>query len=384
MGTIRAKSIRDRRCHRTMSMVEHAYLQIKIDGVDITQPYPDYVMNFRYEKKTTCDGNKFYFTVYDEMAMQIEAMLLKGAHNVEISYGMTASTSKAYTAEVLDWTPTLAGWGAKLDIWGITKALKKSNTGAKKIYQGSASEVFTIVANEEGWTIGAVEPTRETPFTDPGTGSLTPKIWERRGMTAAKFISEKVLPYAVSKKTGKSGYKFYFEDKDGTVNFHTPDFKKGEVKTHLDFVVGAEDSNVLEWQPQYSGATLLSSSSMLVEYQDEKGTLQKLLHGDASADSTTNPFSNGPERKVVRARSREEALALANYMWELKLQNVYKGKLTIVNEPNVLPFDVISILALTKNNVPHHSSGLYQVLNVTDSIEGGLIKSEMEVLGVKA
>lgn len=367
-----------------MSMVDHAYLQIKIDGTDITQPYPDFVMNFRYEKKTTCEGNKFYFTVYDDLAMQIEAMLLQGAHNVEISYGMTASSAKAYTGEVLDWTPTLAGWGAKLDIWGITKALKKSDKGAKTVYQGSASEVFEAVAKEQGWKIGKVEPTRETPFVDRGTGKPTPKIWERKGMTATKFISEKVLPYAVSKQSGKSGYKFYFDDKDGTVNFHTNDYKKEGVKKYLDFVVGSEDSNVLEWQPQYSGAALLSAASMLVEYQDEKGVLQKLLHGDATKDKATNPFSGGKERKIIRARSREDALALANYMWELKLQTVYKGKLTIVNEPNIQPFDVISILALTKHNVPHHSSGLYQVLNVTDNIDGGLIKSDIEVLGVKA
>lgn len=365
-------------------MVDHAYLQIKIDGVDITAPYPDYVKNFRYEKKTSCDGNKFYFTVYDEQAMQIEGMLLQGAENVEIAYGMTASSAKQYKAKILDWTPTLSGWGASLDIWGITTALKTSNKGAKLEYQGTPSDVFSAVASEEGWTVGILEPCKDIPFIDPETGSPQSKIFERKGLSATDFITQKVLPFAVSEGTGKAGYYFYFSDADGTANFHTRTYTDQTPKEYLDFVVGGEDSIVKDFQPQYSGAALLSAGQVMVEYEDEKGTLQTILHGDASEDPVTNPFTGSQERKVVRVRSKDEAEALANYMWQLKLLTVYKGKITLINQPNIMPFDVISVLALTKNNVPHHSSGLYQVLNVTDSIEGGLIISDCELLGLKA
>ena len=110
---------------------------------------------------------------------------------------------------------------------------------------------------------------------------------------------------------------------------------------------------------------------MIVEYQDDTGTLQKIIKGDQSS----------PERKIVKVRSQEEARVLADYMWELKLRVAYTGSLTVVNHEGIEMFDKISVLALTKNNVPHHSSGVYLVTGVTDTIEGGLLRTELTVLG---
>jgi len=352
---------------------KHAYLNIKIDDLDITAE-PDYVTGFVYERKTTDSGNIMSFTVYDQLAMQIEAMLIEGSKSVEFSYGLSPQSSRTYIAQVMDWRPVLTGWGATITVECVTTAIADKNKGSKQSYEGSPSDVVRQVAEEEGWSLGVIEPTQQINHHDM-KNKLTPKQFYRDGLSATHFLNERVLPFAVSRLTGNSGYYLYFTDTEpSTVNFHTEKYKTSSEVLDISFIVGSGDSDVIDWSPNYSGAALLSSEGLLLEYQDNTGKLQQVIKGN----------KNDLQRKVVRVRSREEAEALSEYMWALKRRYSYTGNLTLVNRPHIDPFTTISLLVLSNYNVPHHTSGLYTVITTKDTIVGGLISSELLVLGEMA
>lgn len=354
-----------------MSQVNHAYLNIKIDDVDITAPTPEYVQSFAYEKASSAVGN-VSFTVFDEQAMQVEAMLIEGHDKLKFSYGLTPQTAKSFTARVINWSTDLSGWGALINIEAVSTGLADMTGGKRKTYQGTPDQVVRGVAQEEGWSLGIIEPCTALSFIDQGTGQVTPQVFYREGQDAITFLETKVLPYAKSAGTGKSGYYLYMSDGNGTeINFHTKDYST-KAKTHdLSFVVGAGDSDVLSWKPGYEGAVLMASQGLIVEYQDATGTLQSVVKGD----------KEGAEVKLVKVRTQEEARALADYLWELKLRATYEGSLSLVNHEGLEMFDKISLLALTKNNVPHHTSGVYIVTSVRDHIEGGLLYTDVGLLG---
>lgn len=354
-----------------MSQVDHAYLNVKIDDVDITAPTPDYVENFSYERLSDSVGN-VTMSLYDDQAMQIEAMLMEGHDNLKFSYGLTPQSARSYTAKVINWTPNLSGWGARLDIEAISTGVANNKGGRRADYQGTPDQVVRAVAAEEGWNLGVIEPCSAMSFRDLPTGELQTQIFYREGYDALTFLQKKVLPYARSKGTGKGGYFLYMSDGSGTtVNFHTKEYSTKAKTLDLSMVIGSGESDVLSWAPGYEGAILLASKGLILEYQDDTGTLQRVVKGN----------QNKAERQIVKVRTREEAVILADYMWELKLRNAYKGSLQLVNHEGVDLFDKVSLLVLTRNNVPHHTSGVYIVTGIRDHIAGGLLYTDLELLG---
>jgi len=351
----------------------HAYLSIKIDDVDIAEK-PNYVTHFSYDRRTTDAGNSVQFSLYDDVAMQVEAMLVEGSDKLEISYGLTPQHARTYKAQVIDWRPRLSGWGAELEVDAITTAVAKQNNKPTATYEGSPSDIVLKVAEEEGWGVGIIEPTAEIPYQNR-EGTKAFKRYHRGGLSAVRFINERVLPYARSSLTGDSGYFFYFTDSEkAAVNFHTKGYKAKKETIDLTFTIGAQGSDVLEWSPNYTGAMFMASQGLIVKYQDREGLLNKIVKGEVSNAQT----------KIVQVSSKEEALLLADYLWELKLRYSYTGSLSVIERPHIDPWTTISLLVLTKYNVPHHTSGLYIVTDVKDIIEGGLIRSELQVLGALA
>lgn len=355
-------------------MVDYPYISLEIGGKSMTPAQPTFLKSLEYTKVTDAAANKIEIVLYDDSAVVFESELIKGGKQIKFSYGVTPQSAVTYTADVLDYSMTFTGYGAELTISGISTGVIKSSGTKSASYSGSPSDVLKQVAYEEGWCVGNIEGTTMV-FTTDSSGKSVPKTYYRNNKTATNFIKEDVLPFAKSTRSGQGGYLFYFSDQasnGSVVNFHTTSFTTTS-HTSNSFVVGTRDSKVLSFTPSYSGTVMLASG-VTVTGTDPSGKPISSTTGNTSRTETV----------ALSVSSLTEAKLASDYLWQLKLREVYSAELTLINTPNIQPLSVISVTVLTKSGVPHHSSGLYVVLEVVDSINGGQFTSTLKLNSVKA
>lgn len=355
-------------------MVEFPYVRITVGNVDITPTPAETLKSFEYTRVTEGKANKLEFTLYDDSAVALEAELVRGASKCTFSYGLTPQSAKSYQATILDYSLSFKGLGAELVVSGISTGVIEGTGETTKYYDGTPTEVITRVAAEEKWQLGNLEPTHLIQTIDPNTKQYIPKKYYRNNKRAVDFIKEDVLPFARSLETNLAGFTFYFKDGNGgsVVNFHTPSYK-AQSYTANSFIVGDKNSHIMSFTPTYSGAAMIASG-ISVSGTDPAGTGFSVSSGKGYKTISVS----------AAVKSPVEAKVYSDYLWQCKLREVYNGEMVLINTPNIPVMNVINVIVLNKSGVAHHSSGLYVVLEVVDTIENGHLISTLKLMGVNA
>ena len=233
------------------------------------------------------------------------------------------------------------------------------------------------------------------------------KTFYRINMSGAQFIKQVLAPYCRSKSTNQGAYRLWFDDEtspDGTpgVKLH---FKPDQY-TNLDnpmsdkllenidktyqFSFGSgPDSSVKEFNPAFNGMV----TSVIGGYEVDATTTDAITNdvmrvrygknSDAKRPSTGDATYDGIQG-VVRigdsSYTMEEIQNRAANLWYNMAPYGYTADMTVFGDPMIDVQSLCSVTVLTPLGLPHHSSGVYLIYKVTDSISGGTYETSMNMV----
>lgn len=387
-----------------------AYLQISVGKYDLAPIPPKYMMNFNYERISDSNqgtGNKFSFSLFDKSAIEMEYYLAQGLDDVEFEYGVyDGNKSKRYKGKITHYDIDFSSAGATLNVEGISSGLATFGEPKTVTYKsGNPAEIVRQIAKEENWNIGKIEDT-EIVYEDDK--KKTPKQIVRTNKDAISFITSDLVPIAKSLNHKDSNFICYFEDVADKSNdeyvskvfFVSQGWKDEQKKEDEDsegviiyeFEIGVDgESDVISFNPQYSGlltAILGANEVDVITVNSIANEMFNVRIKDSSkekSDETIGDNKDRSQRRIIPIpqSSEDEARKIAASMWYKQANQSYQATLSILGDPTIEPFKFASILNIPVNDsgLPHHSTGIYVITRVTDTIsDTGVFTTELSLI----
>lgn len=380
----------------------YAFVEFTIgDGLNLTPIPPDHLISFDYKRITNNSMNTFTLTVFDESAIILESKLIEAAGRMvdssKFRYGYSNGiSSPVYTARVTNYQIDLQPSGAVLTVEGVSTSSTAFDKPITKAYNDMRiDQIVTAIAEEEGWTIGEIVETQQVRGED---GSPNRKFI-RTNQPAQVFITNTLIPLAKSATTGESNYILYFDDSTSpvTVNFYPctdPAMKMAGYNDKLKnytftYGSGDRDTRVISFQPELLTGINLARGAGNIEASTVDKIKNELFIFNQNKDTDPTRFSMDPKLDYTpdisniviggSSYTREEMQNIAAHAWYDRAAYPIKATLDILGDPLMNPRDVISVVAMNKFGIPHHSSGVYLITEIDDSIQGGSFTTQLSL-----
>ena len=243
----------------------------------------------------------------------------------------------------------------------------------------------------------------ETANVVEGGGDSSWKTFYRFNMSSPTFISQMLTPYAVSAKTGQSGYRLWFDDyspvpednctvyfKPDSYNIHYDRSLLEDLDKHYVFQTGTGvDSNVIEFNPSCSGILTAVTGGGEVDATVLDAIKNEIIHDfhnqfkDEYAPKTGDS-DDIPDDKVTiitaSSYSPSELESMAASLW-YNMRNIgFDADMVIVGDPELEVQSICSVLVLKKNGLPHYTSGTYLITRIVDDITAGTYQSTLSLV----
>ena len=285
-----------------------------------------------------------------------------------------------------------------------------SVTGASGANSGS--DAGTSFAGDESsgslanLTFDTAKRERTTARTVEG-GNPSLKTFYRINMSGAQFIKQVLAPYCRSKATGQGAYRLWFSDEtspDGASGVklyfkpdqynHIEDKASEEILGDADktykFTFGSgPDSSVMEFNPSYTGmvTSLLGGYKVDAEMTDSItndliSTSYNRFSDEKRPSTGDSVFDDlqGSARIGGSSYSYEDLATRTANLWYNMSSYSYTADMTILGDPTIEVQKLCSVAVYTPHGLPHHSSGVYLIHHISDSISGGSFTSTLSLV----
>lgn len=403
----------------------HAFIILEVGGLSVSLLPPEYISEMTYSRKSTTfsnsdsndddgevsteddvigsdlddtsnngngAGNELSITLHDDTAILLEEEIRNGYDKVTFKYGYAnGPVSSLYECTITNYGLDFQSTGAVLTLNCVTKGTS-NNESKSKVYKNGIDDAIREIAKEENWEVGKLEPTNEVLDSE---GEL--KTLERNNMSATEFITSVLIPISTSKSTGIGGYKIWFTDSANKVviNYAPPynveesdaDFRT-KAKYQYEWGTG-KNSEVLSFSPNIESisgnfsddtmsveaTTLDTISNNLYAFKYSNGNNYYKLDGSGNMVAYNNPIKlNSSSLSYSELKNKSIA------MWYIMSNRQYEATLEITGNPNLDIMDKISITMLNRYGLPHHSTGVYTITGIDDSISGGNFTTTLSLI----
>lgn len=383
-----------------------AFVELTIGEFNMTLLPPEHLISFTYNRKPLNAANKFTISLFDETAIMLEYQLIQGYKDIKFQYGYVGGVkSPVYSGQVTSYDIDFTTAGATLNIEGISSSTSAFSKPRTKSYENMRiDEIVRDIAQEENWEVGKLVECQ--PVSD---GDNPNKTFVRSNLTAPVFITQELIPLAKAASNGDSNFVLNFDDSgDKTiVNFYPiiqasvtgsdqvkedkSSNDKDSVKRDYEFQWGGGDRNsrVISFNPNYSGILKLVSGGATVDAKAVDRIANEMFH--MSIDNTTDEahtvldeksaYDFSTAKRVIGGSSytQDEMKHISAYLWYTNASYPVTADMSILGDPNIQAFDLISMVMLNKDGIPHHSSGAYLIKEIEDQIEGGNFVTNMQL-----
>ncbi|AWD93031.1 baseplate protein [Bacillus phage vB_BceM-HSE3] len=377
-----------------------------LDGIP-----PEHIKSFTHVRTMNDQANKMSLELFDESGILLEATLLKAiddaqATNLDIffKYGYTESqysvrewgsnSYPVFKGLMTNMDVEFANGSATISLETMSQVVQTAGEPKIQSFDGKTiSQIVQTIAEQESWTIGLIEETAPIPAEQSAQlGEKAQKIFNQQNIPSTKFIKEELMPYAVSAKTGQGGYNLYFvDDPSGPiVYFHPPDYAQEPDQMYKFEVWHDRHDKVISFKPNMSSVTsaLIAgagtaqvtttdpNSGEAVQSQSEQSEDRAIAGKKAPID-----FSKFKTNVYSSSLSKEEADAMVQAMWsKAAALAAYEAEMVIQGNPNLEVGKTIYVTVFSKAGYPHHSSGIYMISEITDTIEMGKYETALKLV----
>lgn len=359
------------------------------------------------------DGTGGYYSKFESVDKYIYAAIWNIVNSGYYSKALSATNMQDFALFLIRVWVNGSDTGGDAYAWDVINDYNKyglasyENSGAGSVVGGgTASGAGYSGPSYAGLNFETKPKERKTARIEEGNHSGL-KTFYRINMSGVQFIRQVLAPYCKSVATGQSGYRLWFDDSassDGTEgsklyfkpNQYTDiqntlsDRLLENVDQHYKFTFGSgPDSSVIEFNPEYTGIVAALVGGGKVEATTTDAITNDIIHvrytndtddskpvtGDSIYDEPLTTYRIG-----ASSYDLNEVVHRAANLWYNMRSYGYTANMTIMGDPNVNTQSVCSVAVYTPIGVPHHSSGVYLITNITDSISGGSFTSSMELI----
>ena len=365
----------------------HSFISISVGDVTLTTKpsKPNLMMSLEFVKLEEA-GSSGNFTIFDDNWEDIEVLLAEHWNNINVQYGYADDTgnpveSKSYSLILQNYTVKFNLEGVILSVDFFSEGLymnlattsvdtnTKNPTEAIKAIcrsMGVSPSGHEIIVKDENFAI-TKDCDREENFKFDNENPVT-------------YIVESIVPEASNAEERKS-YRFYIDEHNVAylkeIEYRSP------TKTYV--YQRGYDSSVLDltfdMKGTFGGTTKFQIASSLsgnvwgtTEKRDQaysitidpQNTVSEIAGpylGIASNQSTPLIDSTGDTEDQTKRR--------LYYHVRNSLESQYTAQMVILGDPSLELFQTVWIINLTDNGTLHHTSGIYRIISIIDSLEGG-------------
>lgn len=223
--------------------------------------------------------------------------------------------------------------------------------------------------------------------------SNVPKTYKRSKQSAMEFITYLANNWAKSAVSGDTSYRAWIEEKDGKkyINFASGSYINAEdVTKNYIFEVGQGQgvSPVISFSPTYNigvdGAddALVIETSVLDTFTNQ---MYNFVYGKdgVSTKFTKEQAEQTADKEVIyfsgSGYTNRELERMASNLWLKQSKLTVQATLELFGDPNLKPGMNIAVIAIMPSGVPHVSSGIYLVDEVTHEISKGTFKTTLTI-----
>lgn len=362
-----------------MKNPDFAQIKLRIDDNEFHPApgqAPDHIIEIEITRVTESTLSETSIVVYDDSAFIVEAMLLSGGtHTIYLQYGWGDNMSKTYVREVSRYELEFNSQGSTLTIESIPNSTEDVIDETPQSYTGSSFvDIVNQYCESKGITIdGKIEASKSLYDKDFTTADATTQ-YPKENESDEDFIRR-----MLSKCVPESGgcYEIVMKDEtdeDGNVTRHLKVTTTGGggsdtvITKKFTYVLGKEHEEIISFTPEnnvgliagFTGAAFVASGVNPLTNDVQVVTTQRL-------DDKGKTI-----RKIAGScYTNNEMLSMQNAIMAGMAEQQYTAELVLVGTVDIEPEDEIDMSVLTKDGIQHHSSGVYTVKQVTDSISGG-------------
>lgn len=388
------------------------------------------IIDFSWRKPGSGSGEtSFNLTVFDETAIYIESLIANKSGTstglyVEYGWASNGHAVRAGTVQgsLSEYSLSFNGPSTELNIVGHMNSevqLAEANTTefAGKMYQGNPAKIVKQICAENGWYYDS-ESIADTKDVFEVGSSEVPKTYLQSGRTLRSFINEDLAQDAET-PSGQSAFKF-FVDQNGKAYFKpytamTPgeiqisiydengalsgssyaggggSASAGGVVKEFTYYAGKENNEVISFTPNYTFSAGAGLDNYGASVNSETGeTFAMTIAGTALS------VQNGSDGIATMDGSRVLGLSMSSYtdlaqraknLWEGLASRQITATMEIMGDPVFQPMGVadnssVRVTVLTKYGIPHHTSGVYNITGVEESVTGGLYITTLELMKI--
>lgn len=316
--------------------------------------------------------------------------------------------SKMFNATILSATPTIMSNGLSLSIEGkhldfVAHQTQETSahTDADKSGKSISRIVMDIIDKHADdsvpWVAGTIVDT-EPVLANRHVTETKPRdlVFQQKNISDLQFINKTLIPHSVSKGKRVGNYVFFAEDKSDhyLCHYRPRTWYANTALRVFSFMWGDKNSEVISFSPEVKSAAYLnitgggeikmnSSSSTGPSTKEitvnQLNTAGKLLTGQRTVGSDVDGSGVTGRNIADYAINTDMAKIQLTAKWQEVWESNNRATLVVQGNPNIMPLDYIKVIIWMPGKVPNEFSGVWQVREITHTIQPGKFESSMEL-----
>lgn len=360
----------------------HAYLRIFI-GEDIELKYehgkPSMIQSFEINRLAEDGaGAKGIITIFDDNWDEIEYFLSQHSDDIRIQYGYAGGVSSPFYKVMLQgYSIDIRGTGAILVIEFISEAAYQNINQADSAFDTETvnpTEAVKAICEQLGYIVDDANFDKTNDITDRD------ESYKSIGYPPASYIVNVIAKEAI---TPEGETMTFWVDADNTAHFKavkydeesmnsakTYVYRRGynspvvDLTFNINSIFGGTDNFTVTGLEGNSIDKFSKEESNKVEDQRTVDTSSAGLYSWTRAKQSIARYDSAGD-------SRGQMSAKLYYYIKNSTTLQYEATLTIIGDPEIHLLENIRIVNMTDSGHLHHTSGLYMVLGITDTVESG-------------
>lgn len=381
-----------------MKGLYNTFIRVKIGDLELFTDH-DHVMSCSVIKQTTNSSMaKCSLTLYDETALLIEDAILKTKKknsNFELQYGyVNGKKSDVIHMIVSAYSPQFNQNGSlTVTLEGVPSTIveaSKAHKGKVRAFPNmTPNQIVAQICAENKWVL-----TDNVPVKPDYHPSRKDQMWhtykQEVGESDIEFVTKKLCgPEVVSAADPPQGDYIFAVNaavEPATAFYGPKNLKVDKDKETKDKVakatynIGRDNQNILSFSAEYGKNFLGMMGSEKVEIQAvQRYSGEPFDYAKEMGNINTN--INIPTLYLAgSAYTHEELQNIAKSVFDKMNNQVFQATLTIVGDPQFALGQYIKLIVLTPQSKIHHTSGMYFIKGVEDTVEMGTYTTRLDLI----
>lgn len=350
----------------------HAYVKVSVNG-ELLVPY-NFIQGFEIVRYRGGVGDTATIDIFDDQWSAVESRLAEHYDNVVVEYGYVNSQvkSQTYKMRVSDYSIAFNSTGVELTVKAMADSiydnLKQQNIildtnnpteAVKKI-----SEALGYKVLDKNFDATTSLPETDNPFNVINDNPIS-------------YIIDTILPVSSETETMN-----FYVDNNGYAYFKQDIYDQQSVpRTYI--IMKGYDTPVKDFTVDikgvFGGTTRFGVGSgirsTVIDPNMKSFNSAQVTADSVITEATGTRIHIDPEQSILSVDTAGSSYTQMSrrlyYDMKNSMSEHYQATLTLVGDPTINQLEYIRIINVTDEGYMHHTSGIYQVHKIIDSVDGG-------------